>query len=180
MNALFYFNNNISDKYHYKGDSLYYFIFINNMTIDIFSTVFSYILVKSLDLLTNSVDEIESLFREEENKMRKNKKYFVDKKKKKNIYNKLIKIYKYMKIKIMCYIGIELSIMLFFLYFITAFCEVYKNIQNSWLFDSFISFLLSFLIDLLISFAISILYSISLKFRIKFLFKIVMILYRII
>ena len=179
LNALFYFNNNISDKYHYEGDSLYYYILVNNMTIYIFSTVLSYVLVKSLNLLTNSKYEIESLFREEENKMRKNKKYFVDKYKKKDIFKKLLKIYKCMKIKIMCYIGIELSIMIFFLYFITAFCEVYKNTQNSWLFDSFISFLLSIIIELLISFVMTILYSISLKINIQFLYQFVMFLYRI-
>ena len=111
--------------------------------------------------------------------MRKNKKYIVDKNKKKNINNKLVNIYKIMKIKIICYIGIEFSIMIFFLYFITAFCEVYKDTQNSWLFDSFISFLLSILMELLISFIISILYSFSIKMKIEFIYNIVMFLYKI-
>ena len=178
MNALFYLNSNISDKYHYEGDSLYYFIFINNIVISVFSTVFSNLLVKLLYLLTNSKYIIESLFREEEQKMRRNKKYFVDINNKKNINNKLLEIYKHMKIKIIIYIGIEFSIMIFFLYFITAFCEVYKDTQNSWLFDSFISFLLSILMELLISFVISILYGFSLKKKIQFLYTIVMFFYK--
>ena len=179
FNAVFYLNNNISEKYHYKGDSLSYFLLVNNITICVFSVVFSYLLIKSLYLLTNSKYSIESLFREEEKKMRKNKKYIVDINIKKSIYNRLLKIYKIMKIKIICYIGIELSIMIFFLYFITAFCEVYKNTQNSWLYDSFISFLLSILIELLISFAIAILYGFSLKKKIQILYNIVMFIYRI-
>jgi hypothetical protein len=36
LNALFYFNEKISDKYHYEGDSLYLFTFLNNVTIYIF------------------------------------------------------------------------------------------------------------------------------------------------
>ena len=179
MNALFYFNDNISDKYHYEGDSLYYFIFVNNITISVFSTVFSYLLVKLLNVLTNSKYSIESLFREEERKMRKNKNYIVNKSTKKIIYNNLLKIYKYMKIKIICYIVIEFSIMIFFLYFITAFCEVYKDTQNSWLFDSFISFLLSILFELIISFLISILYILAMKTKIQFLYNLVMFLYKI-
>ena len=179
LNALFYFNDNISDKYHYEGDSLYYFIFVNNITISVFSTILSYLLIKFLDFLTNSKEEIESLFRKEEKKMRKNKEYKVNKNNKKKIVNKLLKIYKYMRIKIVCYIGVELSIILFFLYFITAFCEVYKDTQNSWLFDSFISFLLSILIELLISFVICIFYELSIKLEIQFIYNIVLFLYKI-
>ena len=67
----FYLNQKLSDKYHYKGDYLYLFIFINNLTISLSSTVFSYLLVKSLNVLTNSKENIEHLFRIEEKKMRK-------------------------------------------------------------------------------------------------------------
>ena len=85
LNAVFYFNTNTFDKYHYNGDSLYYFIFLNNITISIFSTVSSYLLIKLLKLLTNSKYLIESLFKEEEKKMRNNKKSFVNNIKKTNI-----------------------------------------------------------------------------------------------
>ena len=64
LNALFYLNQKISDKYHYEGNSLYYFTFINNITISIFSTVFSNVLIKLFNFLTNSKDSIEELFRE--------------------------------------------------------------------------------------------------------------------
>ena len=125
LNALFYLNENISEKYHYKGESLYLFILINNLTITAFSTIISYLIVKFLNCLTNSQDSIEQLFRNEEKKMRKNREYKVSRKKKNIIYSNLLKIYKFLKIKIVLYIIIEFSIMLFFFYFITAFCEVY-------------------------------------------------------
>ena len=147
------------------------------MVINIVSTVSSYLLVKSLNQLTNSKEAIEALFREEEQKMRKNKKYKVDTNRKKYILKNLLKVYKIMKIKILCYIIIELVIMLFFLYFITAFCEVYRDTHISLLYDSFISFIISIPIELLISFFISILYMTATKFQFKCLYSLVLFLY---
>ena len=69
--------------------------------------------------------------------------------------------------------------MLFFIYYITAFCEVYRDTQKSLLYDSFISFLLSIPFELLITFIISILYIVAIKLKIKFLYNIVLISYRI-
>ena len=177
LNALFYFNEKISDKYHYEGDSIYLFILINNMTISIFSNVVSYLLVKSLNQLTNSKEAIELLFREEEKRMRKNKDYRVDKNRKIYIFRNLLKVFKIMKIKIICYIIIEMLLMLFFIYFITAFCEVYSDTQMSLLFDSLISFILSIPIELLISFIISIMYLTAIKLKLKCLYNMVLFLY---
>ena len=68
---------------------------VNNITICLFSTLIIYFLIKSLNLLTNSNDTIEILIREEEQKMRKNKKYKVDINKK-NIF--IIIFQKYLKL----------------------------------------------------------------------------------
>ena len=149
------------------------------MTITIFSTVVSYLLVKSLNLLTNSKSKIKLLFKEEEQKMRKNKKYQVDNNRKRFIFNTLLNIFKCMKIKIVCYIIIEFLIMLFFLYFITAFCEVYRDTQISLLYDFFISFILSIPLELLISFFISLLYIAAIKLKLKFLYDISLFSYRL-
>ena len=135
LNALFYLNQKISDKYHYEGNSLYTFTLINNITITIFSTFMGFLLVLLLGLLTNSKDDIKGIFRKEEIKMRKNKKYKINKTRKKMINNKLISIFKLLKIKITFYIITESLLMLFFFYYITAFCGVYQNTQISWLLD---------------------------------------------
>ena len=152
---------------------------MNNITITIFSIVVSYLLVKSLNILTNSKRNIEILFREEEEKMRKNKKYKVDTNRKRYIFNNILKIFKCMKIKIVCYIIIEFLIMLFFLYFITAFCEVYRDTQMSLLYDVLISFILSIPIELLISFFISLLYIAAIKLQIQLLYNIALFSYRL-
>jgi hypothetical protein len=163
LNALFYFNQKISDKYHYEGNSLYIFTLINNSTITIFSTFFGFLSVLLLGLLTNSKDEIKKIFKKEEKKMRKNKRYKVNKLRKKMINNKLIDIFKMLKIKIAFYIVIESLLMLFFFYYITAFCGVYQNTQISWLLDCIASCFLSFIYEILYSFVISVLYITSLN-----------------
>ena len=179
LNALFYLNENISDKYHYQGENLYWFTLVNNLTISIFSTVISYLLVKILNILTNSKDSIELLFRKQEKLLRKNQKYKVKIEDKKEILKKLGVIYKNLKIKIIFYISIEFSLLLFFLYYITAFCEVYRNTQISWLFDSFVSFLLSIPVELLLSFSYAILYMTSITYRFEKLYNIVLFFYGI-
>ena len=179
LNALFYLNEKISDKYHYEGENLQYYTLINNITICITSTLFSFLLLKSLGLLTNSKDEIEYLFRKEEKKMRKNKNFKVNIKTKKIINQRLIRIFKILKIKIIIYIIIEFILMLFFLYYITAFCEVYKETQINWLIDSIVSLLLSIITEIFISFIYTTFYIISIRIRIKILYKIVLFLYGI-
>ena len=69
--------------------------------------------------------------------------------------------------------------MLFFYYFVTAFCEVYKQTQISWLIDSFISFLISFPVEFVMAFITCILYIISIKYRNKCMYKLAMILYNL-
>ena len=179
LNSLFYYDSKISEKYHYEGDSLYLFILINNITVTISSFAFSYLLIKCLNLLTNSKDRIESVFRREEQIMRKNKKYYVDSNQKRIIYATLLKTFKFLKIKILIYIIIEFLLLLFFFYYITAFCEVYKETQMSWIYDSFISFIFSIIFELIVSFFISLLYEASIKYKIKSFYMISMILYEL-
>lgn len=172
LNALFYLNQKISDKYHYEGNSLYTFTLINNSTITIFSTFFGFLLVLLLGLLTNSKDNIKDLFKKEENKLRKNKRYKVNKIRKRMINIRLINIFKILKIKIAFYILIESLLMLFFFYYITAFCGVYQNTQISWLLDCITSFFISIIYEILYAFVISILYITSLKFKLRKLYNI--------
>ena len=179
LNAFFYLNEKISDKYHYQGNNLFLFTLVNNLTIDMVSTVSSYILVKLLNYLNNSKESIEKVFRHQEKKMRKDKKYKVKDKTIMKIYEQLNIIYKYLKIKIICYIFIDLIFLVFFLYYITAFCEVYKNTQISWLTDSFVSFLMSILVELFMSFICAVLYKISIKYKCKTLYIVVLFFYEL-
>ena len=177
FNTLFYFNSNISDRYHYEGQSLFWFSLFNNIMISIISMVSSFSLCVLLQFLTNSKENVEEIFRGEEKKMRKSSSYFVSRIQKKNILMEIYEINKKLKIKITLFIILELLLLLFFYYFVTAFCEVYPNTQVSWLCDSFVSFLIGFPIEFFLAFFIAVLYKLSIKKKFKLLYKFVIGLY---
>ena len=109
--------------------------------------------------------------------MRKDKTYKVCNNDIIKINEKLNRIYKILKIKIVLYIIIEFLLLLFFFYYITAFCEVYKKTQISWLTDCFVSFLISILVEIAMSFLVATFYTISINNRFKILYSIAMFFY---
>ena len=119
--------------------------------------------------MIDSRNDYENVFKDEEIKMRKNKNYKVSKEIKLKIIDQIRLISSKLKCKIILFIIIEFAFMLFFYYFVTAFCEVYKQTQISWLYDFFISFLISLVTEVFGSLLIAIFYKLSLKFRIKIL-----------
>ena len=176
LNAFFYLSNNISDKYHYKGSNLFLFSLTNNMAICVVSAVLALIIIYFFQILIQSTNQIKRLFKDEEELMKKNKKYKVHSVKK-EIKNKIEDILKYLKIKIIIFFATEIIIMLFFLYYITGFCQVYKSTQISWIYDIIISFLFSFLVSLVVSLVFSFIYYIAYKKRIKVLYNITILVY---
>ena len=111
--------------------------------------------------------------------MRKNKDYKVNKKTKKEILDKIIHNFNKLKCKIIIFFISEFTIMMFFYFFVTAFCEVYKSTQISWIEDFFSSFVISFALGILESFVLAIFYFISLKYKSKILYKITIFIYNI-
>ena len=81
--------------------------------------------------------------------------------------------------KIVIFIIFEFSIMLFFYYFVTAFCAVYKKTQISWLVDFFSSFLMSLLGEICLSLLLTVLYTISISYKIKIIYKIALFFYNL-
>mgnify|MGYP006873017867 CR=1 FL=1 len=177
LNALFYLSDNISEKYHYTGASRELFALINNLTISLVSTIVSYILLYFFQSLTQSSDKIEDIFKDQENLLKADKKYKVNEITKRKIEDDLMKIIKCLKIKIICFIIFEFLFMLFFFYYVTAFCQVYQSTQISWLLDCISSYFISLLISLLLSLICSFLYKVSIKYQRKILYKIVLFIY---
>ena len=180
LNTLFYSTSKISDKHNYDGDSLVIYTFVNNITIVVFSTLISFILVLFFKILINSRYDIEDIFRQEEKKMRKNKKYTVNEKNKKKIKEKISAIIFKLKIKNIIFICIEFLFMLFFFYFVTAFCDVYSYTQLSWLEDSVSSFFLSLILEFCESLYISLLYKVSITYKIECMFNLILFINKII
>ena len=129
--------------------------------------------------MIDSRNHYENAFKEEEIKMRKNKKYKVNKEIKLKIIDKIRLISSKLKYKIIIFIIFEFIFMLLFYYFVTAFCEVYKQTQISWLYDFFISFLISFTKEILGSLLIAVFYMLSIKYRLKTLYRTIIFLYNI-
>ena len=176
LNTLFYFSTKISDKYHYKDNNLFFFTLVNNISISLMSTAISSVIVFILRKLTNSRRNIELIFKKEEKIMKINQNYIVSKKKKKNIFITIGKIIKCLRFKIIIFIIIEFSLMLFFFYFTTAFCEVYKKTQKTWLIDCLSSFIISIIIEIVMAFVLAVLYTVSINNKIKFLYLITILL----
>jgi hypothetical protein len=176
LNALFYFNDNISKKYHY-AKNLFLFTFSNNITIIIYSTLLSYFLITLLSKLSNSSNAIRNVFTSIEQKIKFNKKFKINKKIKKDVFSKVENILRRFKVKIIILFIIETILILFFAYFVTAFCHVYSSTQKSWLLDSFLSILSRLIIELIFAFLYGKLYQVSVGSNFKTLYKAVICLY---
>ena len=177
LNSFFYFSEKISFKYHYQGKYKTLLVLINNLTVSLSSTIISLILIVFFKFLTHSSGKIKKLFMDEEKILRKDKNYKVKKKKILFIRYAIQKILKSLEIKIVIFIIVEFLFILFFSYYVIAFCHVYKKTQVNWLLNSILSFVISSLIAISLSFLLSIIYKISTKNKCKFLYRISIFLY---
>ena len=177
LNALFYLTDNISDLYHYNGINKLLFSIVNNLSISLISTLVSIIMLYFFRSLTQSTDKIKNLFKKQDNLLKIDKYYSVSESTKIEIKNKIDKILKCLKIKIIFFIIFESLMMIFFFYYCTVFCHVYKNTQISWFLDGLTSYIISFIISLAISFICTIFYKVAIKYQSKILYKILLFIY---
>ena len=148
LNALFYFNDNISRKYRYTK-SIFIFAVSNNITVILLSTLVGFILLTLFTNLSNSTKAIRDVFKNEEKKIRKNKNYKITQKRKDEIKKIIENILNKHKYKLIILFAFEILLMIFFWYYVVAFCHVFSGTQTSWLIDSVLSMISRFIIDLL-------------------------------
>ena len=79
FNTVFYFSENISEEYNYKEKRALIRSVLSNILTTLISTGLSMFIAFLIQNLTESKDKLENEFREEEEKMRKDEKYFVEK-----------------------------------------------------------------------------------------------------
>ena len=176
LNALFYFDDKISEKYRYTK-SLFLFAFSNNITVILLSTLISFIFWVVFSKLNNPTNNIRKIFRDEEEKMKNDKKYIVSDKRKGETQKEIENILKSYKIRTIIFIIIELILMLFFYYYVTIFCHVYSSTQISWIWNSFLSILSRIIIDLLLTLLFAKLYRIGVESNVKIIYKISLLFY---
>ena len=176
LNALFYFDDKISEKYK-NAKNIFLFAFSNNLTIILLSTFIGFIFMTFFTNLSNLTRNIRDIFREEEEKIKKEKNYCITEKRKDEILKQIELILKKYKIKIIILLIIEFLLILFFAYYVTAFCHVYSSTQLSWLLDSFLSMLSRFAIELFISLLFGKLYRIAIEANLECLYNLVIFFY---
>ena len=176
LNAVFYLDDKISKKYKY-AKNLFLFTFNNNLTIILISTLIGFVIMTLFTNLSNSTNNIRNIFLAEEVKLKQDKKYKVSEKRKKEILEEIEKILNRHKIKVIVLMTIEILLMLFFWYYVTAFCHVYSSTQLSWLLDSFLSILSRFIFELLISLGFAKLYRIAVESNVECIYKFVIFFY---
>ena len=176
LNAFFYLDDKISKKYRYI-QNLFLFTFNNNITIILLSTFIGFVFIAIFTNLSNSTNKLKDIFHKEETKILKDKIYIVTEKRKKQILLEVEQILKMHKIKIIILIIIENILILFFWYYVTAFCHVYSSTQLSWLLDSFLSILSRIIIELLLSLGFAKLYRIAVEANSHIIYKIVLFFY---
>ena len=146
LNAFFYFNDNISRKYKNKKN-IFIFTLSNNMTVILLSTLVGFILLTLFTNLSNTTKAIRDVFKNEERKIRKNKNYKVTKERKIQIRKDIENILEKYKCKLIILFSIEIILMIFFWYYVVAFCHVFSGTQTSWLLDSVLSMISRIIID---------------------------------
>ena len=152
LNALFYTDEYISDAYHNNG----VLDFVSGLPKAIYSFLATLLLTNLLKMLSNSKSELMKLIRENS----KDKDYI-------HLINANLKK---LKIKLIIYFILIFILGLLFLYYVSAFCAVYRYSQKYWFYGCLESFGMDFLVAFFISLLLSLLKFIAIRKRIKCLF----------
>ena len=168
LNALFYFDNKISEKYRYTKN-IFLFALTKNVTIILLSTFIGFLFLTLFTKLSTSINDIREVFNKEGHLIKKNKNHTIDKKQIKNSIENILKKY---KIKIIILIIIQILLLLLFWYYVTVFCHVYSSTQKSWILDSILSMLFRIIIDSLLCLFFAKLYRIAVESNCLWIYKV--------
>ena len=100
-------------------------IVFNVFVIPLISVILSFLFSETMSFLTDYRDKLQDSFREEENKMRAEKKYKVDIKRKIQIKKEIYEVLKCLKSKIIIYFIIDILCWLFSFYYLVIYCNFY-------------------------------------------------------
>ena len=176
LNAIFYFDDKISEKYKYAR-SLFLFAFSNNITVIFLSTIIGFVFWIIFVKLTNCTNDIKEVFSNEERKIKKNKKYVMNRERKIEIINEINNIFKKYQIKVIVFVVIEMILMMFFWYYVTVFCQIYSSTQSSWLWNSFLSILSGIFLDFILAMGFAKFYRIGVESKIIQIYRIAIFIY---
>ena len=175
INALFYTNSTLSQNSSSKN-----FLSLsisNNTLIIIISTLSSVIFIPFIIKWSKSDRAIRKIFSSVEVKLRKNKNFTLDFPSKRKIFSEVEDSLRYYRIKLVLLLLFQFIVIIFFWYFITAFCQVYQKSQIYFLFNSLTSVLIRFVFEVLICSLFAKLYNISYSIESYSFYKFIMFVY---
>ena len=176
VNAFFYTDNKISERYH-SLKSILIFGLTNNILAILLAILIGYIFLLLFANLNNSTNEIRKIFRNEEEKIKKDNKYKVSLKTKKEIILEVKKIIKKFKIKITIFYILEFIFMILFWFYITMFCYIYNKTKISWLVNTLITIIIRILLDLFMNLLFALFYKLSIIIKSSCLYNSMVCLY---
>ena len=152
LNAFFYTDEYVSDAYHNDG----VLDFVTGLPKSIYSFIATLITTNLLKMLSNSKSELMQVIREK--RISPNYIYLID-----------IKLRK-LKRKLIIYFIVLFLLSLLFLYYVTAFCAVYRNSAKYWLLGCLESFGIDSLFAIIICIFLALFRFIAIKKHIKCLY----------
>ena len=154
LNALFYTDEYISDAYHNDGA----LDFITGLPKSFYSFIATLITTNLLRMLSNSKSEL--------------KKLILEKRLNKNFISLINSKLRKLKIKLVIYFILVFSLGLIFLYYVSAFCAVYRYSQKYWFMGCLESFGMDSAIAVIVCFVLALFRYIAIKRRIKCFYSI--------
>ena len=152
LNTLFYTDEYISNAYYNNG----VLDFISGLPKSIYASIVTLMTTNLLRILSNNKDELKRIIKNKRNVMK---------------YKDLINIkLKKLKYKLIAYFIIIFILSVFFSYYVTSFCSVYRYSQKYLIYGFIESFVIDFLISIIISLFLSLLRFISIKKKVKCLY----------
>ena len=152
LNALFYTDDYISDAYHNNG----VLDFVSGLPKSIYSVLVTLIISNLLKMLSNSKNELKKLIKEKS----KDKEYI-------DLIN--VKLKK-LRNKLIIYFILVFLLGIFFLYYVSSFCAVYRYSQKYWFFGCLESFGMDTLIAIIICIIVAFFRFIAIKKKKKIFF----------
>ena len=176
INALLYTNSNISYKFH-TSKNIFSFSLSKNIVIIIIAALISLILIPIFIKISKTDSDIRTVFRNEEAKLKRNKKYSVDYPTKMRVFREVEDILRKYKIKLIIVYVIEFILLIFCWYFVTAFCQVYLHTQGSLVLNCFLSIIIRFIFEVFLCFLCSILYMVAVRNEFPRFYKVMLFIY---
>ena len=165
LNAMFFTEDYISDRYHSSESLNIWYILKNEISKSVYASLLGMLIGKIIGLLISSNSEYIKI-----KKMKRTMDCFVE------LAHLLIEVKK----KYIITLVIISTITIVYWYYLFIFCSVYHSNQISWIQSSLISIIINSIFPILVCLVIGVLRKLSFKLNNKLIFKISFCLYQII